>query len=295
MNTGSIYALICPVSGEPRYIGQTTDSINDRLSKHKARFLYNLRKDDRYRKNHKDAWFFSLYKLDLLDAVRAELVVTCPVDELDAEEMYWIAECKRHGMRLTNTTPGGSQPRNYTKLPHTEEAKQAISDGGRVAWERLRSDTTKIKDRSAKRIATNIEKYGVATAPMSVNGKASQRAKLSAANTGEDNPFHGRNHSAEAIAKQSAAKKDVYKGVGNPFHGKQHDDDAKAKIKAARAAQVVPSRVVYLYQYGSLVTKFVHMDELMRYFPDIKKRSLYDRITKGTRFGDGYRLSLSLD
>ena len=56
------------------------------------------------------------------------------------------------------------------------------------------------------------------------------RAKLSAANSGENNPFFSKQFSDEHKKKLSAAKT----GENNPFFGKQHSDETKKKMRNSR-------------------------------------------------------------
>ena len=62
------------------------------------------------------------------------------------------------------------------------------------------------------------------------------RAKLSAANRGENHPIYGKNRSPETRAKLSVARK----GKNNPNYGKTHSPETRAKIGAARKGKNNP-------------------------------------------------------
>lgn len=63
------------------------------------------------------------------------------------------------------------------------------------------------------------------------------KRKISAAITGERNPFFGKKHSPESLLKISnAASKQI--GKLNPFFGKHHSDDAKFAISSANTGNV---------------------------------------------------------
>ena len=66
MRKGYVYKLICPISGECRYVGKTVQRLNKRLYKHK----YNKRKNP----SHKNSWLIRLEDKGILDDVKIELL-----------------------------------------------------------------------------------------------------------------------------------------------------------------------------------------------------------------------------
>lgn len=94
--TGLIYALSDPRTGEVRYIGATSRSLEVRLAEH----LQN-RRSSAYRVR----WINSL----LNEGVRPEIaaIAVVPLAELSDAECRWIATYRAAGARLTNTTDGG--------------------------------------------------------------------------------------------------------------------------------------------------------------------------------------------
>lgn len=97
---GSIYALIDPrESSHVRYIGWTSKSLEKRLKGH-----LNDRWDMKSR-SYKRNWIDSLRRDGILPEI--VLVEKVSVSEWAMRERYWIAELRKRGDRLTNTTAGG--------------------------------------------------------------------------------------------------------------------------------------------------------------------------------------------
>jgi hypothetical protein len=99
MNKVKIYTLEHPITGEIRYIGQTIQELNVRLSQHCAI----------YRKNnhgsHKKHWVKSLLDDGLKPIIR--VLDECNLDDYYDTEQYWIEQFKNWGFRLVNATDGG--------------------------------------------------------------------------------------------------------------------------------------------------------------------------------------------
>ena len=92
----SIYALVDPVTGEPRYVGLTR-YLKKRMQNH----LY------RSHNKHLDRW------IKILKAQNTEprAVVLCVVDERDCDkwERRWIRRMRQRGFNLMNYTDGGER------------------------------------------------------------------------------------------------------------------------------------------------------------------------------------------
>lgn len=104
-----IYALICPISNQIRYVGKTNS----------IRVRYNAHLNDKS-KSHKTSWIKSLKSMGL----KPECIV---LDEAETDasfwEQYWIAQCKLWGFDLVNHTLGSENgctgiynPRGNAKL-----------------------------------------------------------------------------------------------------------------------------------------------------------------------------------
>lgn len=138
MRTATIYKLLCPVSGECRYIGKTIKALSYRLHEHK-KMCFNPRF------SLKDVWFRELFALNMLESIQIEEIETVSIDIVNNREKYWISVYSDAGFNLTNSTKGGEGQYNYKiseKYLHkwvengklkkgmkfSEESKKKISD-----------------------------------------------------------------------------------------------------------------------------------------------------------------------
>lgn len=97
MKIGKIYCLIDPFSYEIRYVGFTTNTLNNRFSSHKYDAL------KRKASTYKDKWFRSCNKkgkLPIISLVEDDI----PYDKWEEKENYYINKYKH----LTNIKPGGA-------------------------------------------------------------------------------------------------------------------------------------------------------------------------------------------
>lgn len=109
-----IYTLSDPSSGEVKYVGQTSKTLNER-------FILHL-KDAKYKKNNKRiAWINSLIKKEKEPII--EIVDEVNEDEWVFWEMYWIEQFKAWGFTLKNETIGGEGAKGYV---HTESTKEKM-------------------------------------------------------------------------------------------------------------------------------------------------------------------------
>lgn len=109
--TWKIYALVDPQSGEPRYIGQTRFSLEARFKGH-----LNDKKP-----SYKVNWLKNLKSQGLRPVIR-ELYKCYDGTTADVAEIFFIANFKERGFRLTNLSLGGS---NVTNV-QSEETKAKI-------------------------------------------------------------------------------------------------------------------------------------------------------------------------
>ena len=147
MRKGYVYKLICPISGECRYVGKTVQSLSKRLYKHKY--------DKKFNPSHKNSWLIQLDAKGLLDELKIELIEECNVSVLNDREIFWIAKLKNDGYKLTNMTDGGDVGSLGHK--HTDEAKRKISEAGKRFKGIKRSEKTrkKISDSLRGKIGRN--------------------------------------------------------------------------------------------------------------------------------------------
>lgn len=120
MKKGYVYSLICPISKEIRYVGQTSRRLTERLRQHKNVWSKHT--------SHRSNWLKKLKKLNLLSSLQIILIEECDIDILNDREIYWIAYFKNLGYKLTNQVAGGLGTRDYK---HTDETKKIIGEASK--------------------------------------------------------------------------------------------------------------------------------------------------------------------
>lgn len=110
-STTYIYVLIDPRTEEIRYVGKTVNPYK-RFYKHYSE----------HETNYKSRWIEQLRKLDLKP--RMEIIEAVATENWQEREIYWIAELRAQGCRLTNVTTGGEGCNGYVA---SEEARRKIS------------------------------------------------------------------------------------------------------------------------------------------------------------------------
>lgn len=111
-----IYSLLCPLTGDIKYIGKTINP--------KIRFNNHIKE---FRgKNKKINWIKSLYKKNLLPIMK--IIEVVPFENEDEKEIYWINYYKNLGCDLKNMTTGGSGRRN----PDENHTSYIIRSDGKI-------------------------------------------------------------------------------------------------------------------------------------------------------------------
>lgn len=182
-----IYGLIDPLTGELRYIGQSSVGMR-RAQKHC--WEYYLRPENSKRQHsYKQRWILGLMKAKL----KPEIIILEKLEtknELNEAEIFWISYYKSLGSRLTNISPGGNiavppppRPKGYK---HNKETRELISKA-------LRLNAKPITEERRKQMS--LARLGKKTQPCSEETKR----KISIANT-------GKKATPEHIKKLSSAK-----------------------------------------------------------------------------------------
>ena len=198
-----IYALIHPITREPRYCGGTVQPIKNRLRVH----IYDssTRKYD----HHTACWIKSL----LNQGLSPEIIV---IQELDIEyyflvEMLWIWWFRRMGIRLTNSTVGGEGTLGYKC---SEESRQKRRN-------RRHSNATKIKQSLAHKGVPKSEEHKK-NLSIALTGKTHTPAQIEA-----NRQSHlGITKTPESIAKTIATKK------ANGTN--RHSQETREKLRLAK-------------------------------------------------------------
>ena len=114
----NIYTLSDPDTKEIRYVGKTVKSLEERLNNH----VQETRMNGYGKRTYKNNWIKGLLLIGKLPVVEALDIV----DDTQGSdvEIYWIAQVKAWGFRLTNMTAGGDGNNNQV---FTEESRRKRS------------------------------------------------------------------------------------------------------------------------------------------------------------------------
>lgn len=142
---GYIYSLNCPITNEPKYIGQTMRKLTVRLTAHVA--------SSKRERNKRTNWIASLTSIGIRPSI--ELIDTVPVSELSFWEMHYISLYKSWGIELKNSTGGGESI--YTP---SQEVKNKIgaANKGRVCSPETRKKIS-IAGKGQKRSEASRKNY----------------------------------------------------------------------------------------------------------------------------------------
>lgn len=189
------------------YIGQTSD-YHKRVSHH----LSSLRRNKSHNRHLQAA--FLLYGEDSFEF---SIVEKCNVDMLDEREMFWIEHYDSYNNGY-NLDIGGGGIRGYK---YTDEQKAKISKAlkGRVFSDETRR---RMSEGHADFSGEKSPMFGVKWADrFSPERQAEIKAKMSLAQSGENNANYGKKMSDEQKKKLSDSHKRRFVLYGNPLKGRE--------------------------------------------------------------------------
>ncbi|MES2265601.1 MAG: NUMOD3 domain-containing DNA-binding protein [Bacteroidota bacterium] len=166
-----IYTLSHPVTKEVRYVGQTNNL--------KVRFYGHI-SGCKNRKNHCQNWMYSIIVKGLRPFM--EVLEECNIDDVDANEILYIALLKSWGFKLTNIESGGSI---HKSLSEETKAKISASGKGRIISFETRDKMSKA---NAGQKRSDITKQNMSKARTGMRLKpltAEHRKKVSESNIGK--------------------------------------------------------------------------------------------------------------
>jgi hypothetical protein len=225
---GLIYVLTDPREPKAiRYVGKTIKSMKVRLAQHLSGVG---------ERTHKNAWMRALLAAGVVPAIRPLFTWHTKGADWGHAERNWIAELRRLGHPLTNSTDGGDGTQGFIPGPETRAKLSAASKGRKLSTDtkaklsaahtgkRLHPEHIE-KLRGKKRTPEHIEKLRQARLgkPLSPEARAKQAAALK-----------GRAKSAEHVAAFTEARRN---GAGW-----KPTDEQRAKIsETMKARGIQPS------------------------------------------------------
>ena len=194
---GVIYKITNQINGKS-YVGQTTTSLSQRMASHRRANSVIGKAIRKY------GW----------ENFSVEVLEECDTKEqLNEREIFWIAALNCKTPNGYNRSDGGEGATGVECTPETRAKFSAIHKG--------KKQPPRSPQHCAKISAANKGKHLT----------PATKAKISLAMTGENNPFFGKRHTAESIARMSESHR------GNTaWIGRKHRKDSKAKMSAWRRA-----------------------------------------------------------
>jgi len=122
-----VYVLLCPKTGEIRYVGKTTSGLARRWYEHVRTAKIDTNK------THRDYWIRSLIaggELPLIEELDSGL---WSVETANLRERYWIATFRERVLDLVNTTDGGdgAQP----GCTYSQEVRDKVGAASKERWQ----------------------------------------------------------------------------------------------------------------------------------------------------------------
>lgn len=231
-----IYALVDPRDGSVRYIGKSSSGLY-RARAHSSVCV--LSKD---RNTRKRVWIESLqaeglsYQSHVLEEVPSQ-------QELDAREVFWIAEAKRLGADLFNMTEGGEGTYGYVPTAEARARASAAKKGiplsseHRAAIARAMNEPAMKLKLSIGHKTSPLEKASrsrIAEARRGSKASVETRAKMSAAHKGRIFSAEHIANLVKARARQPPCSVETRAKISAARTGNTASESARAKMSAAR-------------------------------------------------------------
>jgi group I intron endonuclease len=254
-NTTFIYGLFDPRNAALRYIGKSNNP-HKRLKEHISESS-----PSKYTKRYVTRWIRQLLDEGLKPAI--EILEECSIDTWEQAERAWIADCKRYGLKLTNTTSGGD---GVHDPPPEVRAKMASMKGknpwlGTEGWMKGKkhSEETKeiMRQKATGRPRTEEErrklsesKKGKSTWVKGQHLTEEHKRKIGLANSGKKptqeaiakrlEKMKGYKHSEEHRQKISDGLKASYsKGNRSSLVGRKLSEEHRQKISEGLKGRIV--------------------------------------------------------
>lgn len=209
---GIIYKATNLINGKV-YIGQTTNSLDQRIKQH-----FSKKDDGTYFHNALKKYGQDGFKWDVIDQADNE-------NDLSEKEIYWISyyESFSDKNKGYNSTSGG-------------ETSKSVSEGVRL----------KISIKNKGKVITEEHKEKLRQAFTGRYVSNETREKISKAVQGDKNGMFGRKHTEEEkenLRKKSSGRQHTQESkdkIGKAHKGKIVSDETKAKLSSAKTGKKLP-------------------------------------------------------
>ncbi len=273
---GYIYGLICPLINEVRYIGLTTKSLNERKRGHFNKFYKNIEG----KKSYKDAWFFSLFKINKLNDLKIEIIEVCENDLLYEREKFWIEKYRSDGFRLTNLKDGGLRPFGHKIGEMPLSHKTNISLGLLKYWSNIIDDEQRIS-----KIRNTKIQNGTLYIPMSDEKRLCLNKHMSLIHSGSNNPFYGKKHSDESKEKIRLNCNNI--GENNPFYNRNHTIETKNKLSITFKNKLVKP-IIVVNEQGKMLELFTEVDKIKLFLNINNTNEISRKVNKNLKYKGYY-------
>lgn len=186
---GIIYVATSTVSNKS-YIGQTTQTLNERSNKHHRtckNYTYHFARA--LRKYKKSEWEWRI------------LYANVPIEQLNNMEQWCIANYNTY-MKGYNSTIGGGGIYGYSLSDETKAKISKANTGNRHSEETKQKMSSSRKGKTRAPF-TEMHKRNISKSKIGTKHSKEHRKKNSDANCGSNNHFYGKKHSDKTKAKMS--------------------------------------------------------------------------------------------
>jgi hypothetical protein len=254
-----IYGLYDPETRELRYVGKTNN-----LAK---RLWHHIRDARKGQRTHKATWTRKLLRNNLKPII--SIIQETTEEDWQVDERACIAQALEEGANLTNLTKGGDGLLGYSP---SEETRRKISEHNKRIgllppnWKGRKQSPEHIQKRVKARKANETYNHSQETKDLISRKNTGKnlgnthtlgmkhtdewKEEMSRRNSGEDNPFYGRQHSDEAKEKISKAKKGV-----------KTSDEVRAKLSIAQRARAKRNHAAHVARIAMPHSELVTMSD----------------------------------
>ncbi len=188
---GYIYTLNCPITGTPKYVGQTFNSVKKRYSSH-----INV-----FNKTKKSSWIKSLLNRNLQPTI--DIIDCVKKDDLNFWEMHYISLYNSWGFNLKNSTFGGDG-----KTTITDQYRKNLSESHKG-----KKLTQEQKNKISLRLKGNKHRLGCKLSDEHKK-RISEAAKIIVHKKGSESSLFGIKRTQDVInkIKETKSKSGAFKG-----------------------------------------------------------------------------------